>query len=86
VVPFQPLTPPLPLLDPEIRVGVRLGEHFDLSAGAQVLMLLALSQPKWNPSIQVPAGTDGIGGYQPQAMMGTFLFGIVPTAALRYDF
>ncbi len=72
--------------DPEIRVGVRLGEHVELVAGAQVLMLLALSQPKWNGGIQVNAGGDGIGTYRPEAMMGQFLFGIVPTAALRYDF
>jgi hypothetical protein len=73
-------------LDPEIRVGIRLGEHVDLSAGVQVLMLLALSQPKWNQSIQIGAGGAGIGGYLPEPMMGQFLFGIVPTAALRYDF
>jgi hypothetical protein len=72
--------------DPEIRVGVRLADHLDLSIGAQVLMLLALSQPKWNPGIQVNASTDGIGTYKPEALLGQFLFGIVPTAALRYDF
>src|SRR5262249_42295114 len=31
-------------IDPEVRAGLRLGQHIELSAGVQALMLLALSQ------------------------------------------
>ena len=72
--------------DPEIRFGIRLGEHVDLSLGAQVLLFLGLSQPKWNQSIQVGAGGDGIGNYRPDPTMGSFLYAIAPSASLRYDF
>jgi hypothetical protein len=72
--------------DPEIRVGIRLGEHVDLSLGAQVLLFLALSQPKWSPGIQIGAGADGIGNYASQPTMGQFLFAIAPSASVRYDF
>jgi hypothetical protein len=73
-------------LDPEIRVGARIGDHVDLFAGAQVLMLLALSQPKWDGTIEVTAGADGAGTYKSAATMGSFLFGIAPTIGARYDF
>lgn len=72
--------------DPEARVGIRLGKNSDLSLGVQVLMLLALSQPKWNETIEVGAGADGIGRYRPEAMMGQFVFGVIPTVGYRYDF
>lgn len=72
--------------DPEARVGIRLGKHSDLSLGVQVLMMLALSQPKWNDSIELGAGPDGIGTYKSEAMMGQFVFGVLPTVSYRYDF
>ena len=73
-------------VDPEVRVGIRLGEHLDLSVGAQVLLFLALSQPKWSPTLQVGAGADGIGHYPSEATMGQFFFAVAPSASLRYDF
>jgi hypothetical protein len=73
-------------IDPEIKVGLRLGKHSELSLGAQVLMLLALKQPKWNETIEVGAGADGIGRYKPDALLGSFVFGVVPTVSYRYDF
>lgn len=72
--------------DPEAKVGIRLGKHSELSLGVQVLMLLALSQPKWNETIEVGAGADGIGRYKPDALLGQFVFGVVPTVSYRYDF
>jgi hypothetical protein len=72
-------------LDPGIRVGIRLGDHVDLSLGAQILMMLALSQPSWKQSIEVGAGKDGVGNYAAGATMGSFIFGLAPTASLRYD-
>ena len=72
-------------LDPGIRVGIRLGDHVDLSLGAQILMMLALSQPNWKLGIEVGAGKDGVGTYPSQSTMGSFVFGLVPTASFRYD-
>jgi hypothetical protein len=74
-------------LDPEVRVGIRLGKHVDLSLGAQALLLVGVRQPTWNPNIQVNAGHDGIGVYQDQnPIMAPFMIAVTPTASLRYDF
>ena len=72
-------------IDPEIRVGVRLGDHVDLALGIQVLMLLALSQPSWKQTIEVNAGKDGVGYYPAGTTMGSFVYGLAPTASFRYD-
>ena len=54
--------------------------------GTAVLMLIALNQPKWDPTIEIPAATDGIGTYRPEPVMGEFVLMIAPGASLRYDF
>lgn len=73
-------------IDPEIRVGVRLGEHVDLTAGVQALMLVAVQQPTWDPKIELDAGPGGIGGYKADALMGQFVLLLAPTVGFRYDF
>ncbi len=78
-------------VDPEIRFGVRLGEHVDLTAGVQALVLLAIKQPAWNQGIEVgPAkgqtSADGVGNYASESLMGKVVFGIVPGLNLRYEF
>jgi hypothetical protein len=73
-------------IDPEIRVGVRFADHFELTAAVQAIMLIALSQPKFDNSIQLAAGGDGIGTYPDESLMGNFVVGVVPGANLRYDF
>jgi hypothetical protein len=79
-------------VDPSVRVGYRINDHMEIAAGAQVLVLVALSQPKWDPSIQLNAGprnsakTDGVGTYASDALMGQVVIGVVPAASFRYDF
>lgn len=71
--------------DPEVRVGIRLADHIDVSLGVQVPLLLALSQPTWKQSIEVSAGKDGIGTYRAEPTVGQYVFGFVPSASFRYD-
>jgi PEGA domain-containing protein len=73
-------------IDPEVRVGIRLGEHVDLSAGVQALMLVAIKQPTWNDKLELDAGPGGIGGYKADPLMGQFVLMLAPTASFRYDF
>ncbi len=73
-------------IDPEIRVGLRLGNHVDLSAGVQALMLVAIKQPTWNDKIELDAGPGGIGGYKADPLMGQFVLMLAPTVSFRYDF
>lgn len=73
-------------LDPGIRAGVRLGENWELTGSVQAIMLIALSQPKFDNTLEVAASTEGIGTYADESVMGSFVLGIVPGANLRYDF
>jgi hypothetical protein len=73
-------------IDPEVRVGLSLGEHLELSAGVKLLMLVALSQPKWDTSLELAASTDGIGTYPRESVMGDFVFLASPGVGLRYDY
>ncbi len=73
-------------IDPEVRVGLRLGDHVDLSAGVQALMLVAIKQPTWDDTIEIDAGPGGIGGYRADPLMGQFVLMLAPTVSFRYDF
>lgn len=73
-------------LDPEARVGVRFAEHFEVSATVQVLMLIALDQPKWNKQTELAASSDGIATYPEDQLMGSFVVMVAPGLNLRYAF
>ena len=73
-------------LDPGIRAGVRFAEKFELTASVQALMLIAVAPPKWDNTVEVNAGTDGIGTYADEQLTGGFVVGIAPGANLRYEF
>ena len=72
-------------VDPEIRLGARFARHFEVSAGVQLLMLIAVNQPKWDQTIQLAAGPDGIGTYPADALTGGFVLMVAPGVSLRYD-
>ena len=78
-------------IDPEIRIGVRFMDHFELSLGAQALILLAITGPQADPRnrIQLSAPDDGrvMFGFGPdeQQTGGAMVF-VVPNLGLRADF
>jgi len=83
--------------DLAVRVGIRIGEHVDLSAGLQGLVMVALSQPKWDSNIELYTGkrptkaqstppTDGVATYKNDPIMGSVVFGLVPALSFRYAF
>ncbi|WP_437650615.1 PEGA domain-containing protein [Sorangium sp. So ce362] len=73
-------------VDPEARLGLRLGERWELSASVKLLLLIGLSKPAWDRTIELAASTDGIGTYAPESLMGDFVLMIAPGASLRYQF
>ncbi|WP_437972179.1 PEGA domain-containing protein [Sorangium sp. So ce260] len=73
-------------LDPEVRVGLRLSERFELSAGMKLLLLFALRKPTWDGTKAISAGVDGIATYPAESVMGDFALMVAPGASLRYTF
>jgi PEGA domain len=73
-------------LDPELRAGLRIGDHMELTAGLQAFMLFALSQPRWNDKLELAAASDGIGRYAGTPTMGEFVLLLSPSVGVRYDF
>ncbi|MEZ4299849.1 MAG: PEGA domain-containing protein [Polyangiaceae bacterium] len=74
-------------LSPEARIGMRLGERFELSLGAQALVLIAFSPPAWLPSDgAVLAATDGEGRFASETLMSKVVVVVVPGLGARYEF
>ncbi len=74
-------------IDPEVRIGWRPSEHWEVGASVQAMVLFGLSQPTWSDQIELAAGpVDGIGRYPADALIGPFTVLIAPGFAARYDF
>ena len=73
-------------LDPQLRVGFRFEEHFELSAFVQALLLIGIEKPRWNSETELAAGADGIATYPDEELMGTFVIAAVPGLNLRADY
>lgn len=77
---------------PEVRIGRRLGEHFEVDAGLQLLLLVALSPPQWKDGegqvLEGPAGHqgDGLGGFGTQSLSGSLVPVLAPGVGGRYEF
>jgi len=73
-------------VNPEARLSVAIGEHVHVGAGLQVLVLVALSKPQWDPSREVDAATDGIGAFGGENLTGPVLVFIAPGVGARAHF
>lgn len=84
-------------LVPEVRVGVRLGERIELSAGLQALLLFAVPAPRFDDQQEVGvlhrqvtgAGVttkEGIGTYAADELTGSPLVLLSPSLGVRYAF
>lgn len=74
---------------PEARIGVRIGEHFEVAAGLRALFLVAIAQPKWADSSPVSPGSSYNVGelrFGGQAMAGSLIVVITPGLSARLDF
>ncbi len=72
--------------DPSIRAGFRFAESWELTGILQAFLMVGISQPTFDDTIEVGAGSDGIGTYMPETMAGSFFVAIAPGANVRYQF
>ncbi len=71
---------------PEVRVGYRLGDHFELSAGVEIMVLVALKAARWDTTSGVVLGNQGLAGYDDQTLFGSTLLLVNPGVGARFDF
>jgi hypothetical protein len=73
-------------VDPEVRAGIALASRFELSIGLDLMMLINLSRPRWDPDLAVDASDDGIGKFEGETLAGALLVVIAPSLGARYAF
>jgi hypothetical protein len=79
-------------LAPELRIGRRLGEHVEVSVGAEILVLAALSRPTWEDGSTVlttnrpGAQGDGLASFGAETLTGPLMLFVAPSVAARYEF
>ena len=71
---------------PEARVGYRLSDRFELSAGVEVMVLVALKEARWDTTNGVVLGNQGLAGYDSQSLFGGTLLLVNPGVGARFDF
>ncbi len=67
-------------IDPMARVGFRLLDNVELSASLRTIILVGLSQPRWDTTLAVAASSDGIATYPNEKLMGSSV--LLPTVGL----
>lgn len=73
-------------LEPEARVGLRLNEHFELSAGIGLMMLVTGSPPVWDKEHAINADADGYGVFDADILSNSIIFSITPGVSIRHSF
>ena len=71
---------------PEVRVGYRLGDHLEVSAGIEIMVLVALKDARWDQANGVVLGNQGLAGYDNQTLFGSTLLLVNPGVGARFDF
>ena len=71
---------------PDLRVGYRFTDRFEVGIGLDVLLFIALGEPAWDSEKPINAGADGIGTFPSETLVGNVLFGVSPGVSARYDF
>jgi hypothetical protein len=76
---------------PALRIGRRLGPHVEVNVGAEILLMAALSQPKWNDDSRIlttntpGAQGDGLGTFGKDSLLGSVLVLIAPGIGARFE-
>jgi hypothetical protein len=73
-------------VEPEVRVGYRIGEHIELSAGVSALLLFGASVPTWDGDQGIYAAKDGFAKFAPEKLAGSLVPIVVPSIGARYEF
>lgn len=73
-------------VSPEVRLGLRLGSHVELSAGVEGLVLFGLGTPTWDKTLGIFGAKDGYATFGGARLAGSILGVILPGVGARYQF
>jgi hypothetical protein len=71
---------------PEVRAGVRVFDHVELSIGFEAVILRSLSDANWQDQQKVGTPVDGPAQSGLKRVIGKTMLWLVPSLGLRYDF
>ncbi|WP_437306851.1 kelch repeat-containing protein [Sorangium sp. So ce388] len=79
------------VMTPEVRAGLRVGKHLELTAGLAASVLVRLKEPVWtNPAQGVYGRIDAergfFGRFEEESLAGEVLVAIAPGIGARYTF
>ncbi|AUX27854.1 uncharacterized protein SOCEGT47_084520 [Sorangium cellulosum] len=79
------------VMTPEVRAGLRFGDHLDVTAGLAAAVLIRLTTPVWS---NAPGGVYGridadrgyFGAFDPDPLVGEVTVALAPGVGARYTF
>jgi hypothetical protein len=71
---------------PELRAGVRLSQHVEVTAGVETLVLFELSDAAWDADRPVNAASDGTAYFGSESFTASVVAAFAPGVAARYEF
>ncbi|WP_438017528.1 kelch repeat-containing protein [Sorangium sp. So ce315] len=79
------------VMTPEVRGGLRLGEHLEVAAGLAAAVLVRLREPVWtNPPEgaygRIDPGSGYFARFEQESLAGTVMLAIAPKIGMRYTF
>jgi hypothetical protein len=71
---------------PELRLGYRIGKVVEIAVGAELAVMVALKEPRWDPSKSVVVGSQGLATYRDETLFGSTLLLVNPGITGRFEF
>lgn len=71
---------------PEVRIGYRVDNRLEISAGLEMPILAPLQIPTWNATQGFTAGSDGYGYFSTAALTDSAFIVLLPSIGVHYDF
>lgn len=74
-------------VEPELRIGVRVSEHFGLGLSVSGLMLLSPKVPQWNGEMRLDAHNDkDLAYFKAETVVGSTIFALTEGVHVTYAF
>jgi hypothetical protein len=71
---------------PEARVGYRIGKFVEIAIGAEIALMVALKEPRWDPAKAVVVGNQGLATYGDASIFGSTILLVNPGITARFEF